>query len=133
MFTAAVGTSASAPHVSGVAALILAQNPTLTAAALRQRIEQFATRRRDELVNNYGWGIVNAYNSHADQWPGDADAASGQRDDGGVEDHTRQRERHVHVHAADDRRVLHQAGDDERRCDDRSARAALRGPAGSVR
>ena len=64
VFTAAVGTSASAPHVSGVAALILAQNPTLTAAQLRQRIEQFATRAAGTTrSNNYGWGIVNAYNS----------------------------------------------------------------------
>lgn len=64
VFTAAVGTSASAPHVSGVAALILAQNPALTAAELRTRIEQFATRPAGSIrSNNYGWGIVNAYNS----------------------------------------------------------------------
>jgi subtilisin family serine protease len=64
VFTAAVGTSASAPHVSGVAALILAQNPALTAVQLRQRIEQFATRPAGTIrSNNYGWGIVNAYNS----------------------------------------------------------------------
>src|SRR6185437_11989166 len=38
------GTSASAPFVSGIAALLLAQTPGLTAAQLRSRIEQYATR-----------------------------------------------------------------------------------------
>jgi subtilisin family serine protease len=58
------GTSASAPYVSGVAALLLAQNPALTAAQLRQRIEQFATRPEGVTRSDvFGWGIVNAYNS----------------------------------------------------------------------
>lgn len=62
VFAPAIGTSASAPHVSGVAALILAQNPGLTATALRQRIEQFATRPAGASRNdNYGWGVVNAF------------------------------------------------------------------------
>src|SRR6185503_20195638 len=38
------GTSASAPYVSGVAALLLAQTPTLTAPQLRARIQDFALR-----------------------------------------------------------------------------------------
>ncbi|MEP6495856.1 MAG: S8 family serine peptidase [bacterium] len=64
VFTAAVGTSASAPHVAGVAALVLAQNPTLSATALRQRLEQFAVRAPGATRNNnIGWGVVNAYNS----------------------------------------------------------------------
>jgi hypothetical protein len=58
------GTSASAPYVTGVAALLLAQTPTLTAAQIRQRIEQFATRPAGVTRSDvFGWGIVNAYNS----------------------------------------------------------------------
>jgi subtilisin family serine protease len=58
------GTSASAPHVAGVAALLLAQTPGLTATDLRTRIEQFAARPPGTTRNDtFGWGIVNAYNS----------------------------------------------------------------------
>jgi hypothetical protein len=54
--------------VFGVAALLLAQSPSLTAAALRQRIEQFATRPTGTTRSDiYGWGIVNAYNSLTQQ------------------------------------------------------------------
>jgi len=63
-FSAAYGTSASAPHVAGVAALLLAQEPSLTATDLRQRIEQYATRPSGSLRNDtFGWGILNAYSS----------------------------------------------------------------------
>jgi hypothetical protein len=62
------GTSASAPYVSGIAALMLAQTPTLTAADIRSRLEQFAVRpvgvTRSDM---FGWGIVNAYNSLTQQ------------------------------------------------------------------
>jgi hypothetical protein len=52
--------------VARVAALQLAQTPTLTAAQLRNRIEQFATRNAGSARNDtYGWGIVNAYNALA--------------------------------------------------------------------
>src|SRR5438445_787623 len=54
----------AAPHVTGVAALLLAREPGLTAAALRNRLTQFAV----DVDNNgpdvlYGAGIVNARNS----------------------------------------------------------------------
>ena len=62
------GTSAAAPYVSGVAALLLGAQPGLTAAQLTARIEQYASRppgaTRDD---NYGWGIVDAYNALVQQ------------------------------------------------------------------
>jgi hypothetical protein len=58
------GTSASAPFVSGIAALLLAQTPGLSPTALRQRIENFATRQPGSTRSDqFGWGIVNAFNS----------------------------------------------------------------------
>jgi subtilisin family serine protease len=61
-----VGTSMAAPHASGVAALLLAQNPGLSASELRSRLTDFAVDAgppgRDNL---YGAGILNARNSLA--------------------------------------------------------------------
>jgi subtilisin family serine protease len=55
------GTSMAAPHVTGVAALVQAQNPSFTARQVRARLEQTATDMgapgRD---NTYGFGLVNA-------------------------------------------------------------------------
>jgi hypothetical protein len=50
--------------VSGIAALLLSQNPNLSATDLRTRIEQFATRPAGSTrSDSYGWGIVNAFNA----------------------------------------------------------------------
>jgi len=60
------GTSMATPHVTGVAALLLAQNPSLTAAQLRSRLTTWAVDAGPAGVDNlYGAGIVNARNSLA--------------------------------------------------------------------
>ncbi len=55
----ATGTSMAAPHVSGVAALILSQTPSLGSAELRSRLVTYAVGP----ATNYGAGLLNAYNS----------------------------------------------------------------------
>ncbi len=55
------GTSMAAPHVSGVAALLLAQNPGLSAQTLRSMLTGFATPV--SASQQIGAGIVNARNA----------------------------------------------------------------------
>ena len=49
----------AAPHVSGVAALVLSQSPALSASELRSRLISYAAGQ----ATSYGSGLVNAYNS----------------------------------------------------------------------
>jgi len=58
------GTSLAAPFVSGVAALILANDPTLTNVELWQVLNRTAVPQGGTGYNtNYGWGVVNAWNA----------------------------------------------------------------------
>lgn len=59
IYAFAEGTSMAAPHVSGVAALVLAQRPGLSAVDLRSRLTNYAAGS----ASPYGAGLVNAYNS----------------------------------------------------------------------
>jgi len=58
------GTSMSAPHVTGIAAMVLAVAPALTNAQLRARLQNTAVHVGAPGRNNeYGYGIANAYNA----------------------------------------------------------------------
>ncbi len=55
------GTSMATPHVTGVASLVRALNPSLTPAQVRSQVEQTATRLGGSGFNpQFGWGLVNA-------------------------------------------------------------------------
>lgn len=58
------GTSLAAPFVSGVAALLLANDPTLTNVELWNVLNRTAVPRGGTGYNtDYGWGVVNAWNA----------------------------------------------------------------------
>lgn len=60
------GTSASAPHVAGAAALLLSVNPELTPDQLQSLLEGSAADLGDPGKDNvYGSGMVNAYGAYA--------------------------------------------------------------------
>ncbi|MDP2910564.1 MAG: S8 family peptidase [bacterium] len=56
------GTSMAAPHVSGVAALLIANNNATTPDDIRTALEKTAEDKGDVgRDNTYGWGLVDAY------------------------------------------------------------------------
>jgi serine protease len=56
------GTSMATPHVSGVAALLIAQGTYTTPAAIQNRLQSTAEDKgATGWDSRYGWGIVNAY------------------------------------------------------------------------
>lgn len=57
------GTSMAAPHVSGVAALVLAKNPHLTPVEIRERMIQSSVKLESLRGKTVGEGIVSAYYS----------------------------------------------------------------------
>src|SRR5262249_52734735 len=58
-------TSMAAPHVSGEAALILAQHPEYSNEDVRQVIRVSATNPRGDFDPDFGYGIVNAASAMA--------------------------------------------------------------------
>jgi subtilisin family serine protease len=58
------GTSMATPHVTGVAALVLAANPTFTAVQLRARLQSTAVDLGPPGPDDiYGYGLVDAFNA----------------------------------------------------------------------
>ena len=59
-FAALSGTSMATPHVSGVAALVLQKNANLTPTMVKKILEE-TSEPLDNLPNQVGYGLVNAY------------------------------------------------------------------------
>ncbi len=58
------GTSMAVPHIDGVVALMLEANPNLLSNEVKQIIYDSATDKGEPGEdNNYGWGLVNAYDA----------------------------------------------------------------------
>jgi len=55
------GTSAAAPHVAGIAALMLQVKPGLSPGEVRTILESTTTRDPKRFDNELGWGVVDAY------------------------------------------------------------------------
>ena len=56
------GTSFSTPVVAGIAALVLQAHPCLTPFQVRDALRETASRSQSP-DNDYGWGVVNAYDA----------------------------------------------------------------------
>lgn len=69
-YTISAGTSAAAPFVSGIAALVMSHYPTWTNSQIRDQIESTCTDIDTPGWDQYtGWGLVNAYHALADPPP----------------------------------------------------------------
>lgn len=63
-YTYSAGTSAAAPFVAGIAALVLSHNPTWTNGEIRDQIENTCADVDAPGWDQYtGWGLVNAYHA----------------------------------------------------------------------
>jgi len=81
------GTSFSAPYVSGIAALLLSQNPTLSPVDIRQIITTSSVDVGDPGFDiETGWGVVNAYNALTCYYDAEAGSCYGKKGDINLDD-----------------------------------------------